>query len=52
MDYFEKNLYTYSSKGSHFYDIFNIWTENEKDLIKFLNELNKKYKFIQFEYQL
>ena len=33
-------------------DIFSIWTDNKKDLMKFLSALNTKHESIKFEYQV
>ena len=58
MDHFKKRLiYSFIKGFSLIYlrfinDIFFIWTDNEKNLIKFLNELNTKPESIISEYQI
>ena len=58
MDHFEKKLiYPYIKGFSLIYlrfidNIFFKWTDNNKDLMKFLNELNTKHESIKFEYQI
>ena len=58
MDHFEKRLiYPFIKGFSLIYlrftdDIFFIWTGNKKDLMKFLNKLNRKHESIKFEYQI
>ena len=58
MDHFKINLiYPFIKGFSLIYlrfieGIFFIWTGNEKDLIKFLNELNTKHESIKFKYQI
>ena len=58
MSHFEKNvIYPFIKGFSLIYlkfidDIFFIWTGNEKDLMKFLNERNTKHDSIKFEYQI
>ena len=51
----EKHIYPYIKDMSLLFlgyidDIFIIWKGTKEQLITFINELNKKYKTIKFEY--